>query len=249
MFFYLSKIFAAFFFPYPIFLVLAFLAAWTLRYRWIGKALMIFAVSLTFLSTGIVSGFLIGRLESVYSRPPTVEADVAVVLSGMINPLAVSGDMEFMGAVDRILLGEKLLRQGKVANLILSGGSGLMLSGQSEAELLRNWLIDRGVPAEQLILDAYSRNTAENAAESARIIREKKFRRVLLITSAFHMLRSDLSFQSQGLTVVPLPVDYYGLSSYPFPEAYGPSPQSLSVSMIAFKEFAGLLAYYLAGYI
>lgn len=249
MFFYLSKIFTAFFFPYPLFLLLSLFAAWRLRRFLLGKALLFIALLICVFSTGLVSGFLVDRLESLYVRPAQEKADVAIVLSGMINPLAVSPQLEFVSSVDRILLGEELLRSGRVSFLLLSGGSGLMFSGRSEAEILREWLIKRGIPAQQILLEAHSRNTAENARESARILRDHKFSRIILVTSAFHMLRSELCFRAQDISVIPYPVDYYGLSEYPFPEAYGPSPQSLSVSMIAFKEFAGLLAYYLAGYI
>ena len=65
-----------------------------------------------------------------------------------------------------------------------------------------------GVPAEAIWLQTESRNTYEDAVYSARLLKDKGVRRILLVTSAWHMPRSLGLFQAQGLEVVPLPVDF-----------------------------------------
>lgn len=241
----------AFLFPYPLFLLAALYVGWRQRWRWSGRFLFVLAVLTTFFSTGIVTGQMLGWLENRYHKPdPEKTAAVAIVLSGMVNPLAITPEgIEFMGSVDRVLVGEELLRSGRVSHLLLSGGSGLMLQGESEAEKLRDWLLNRGVPPEKIWLEKDSRNTAENARESVRLLRERGVESAFLVTSAFHMLRSDLCFHKAGFDVIPFPVDYYSLKEYPFPEAYAPSPQSLAVSSIFLKEIVGLLAYRWADYL
>lgn len=260
MFFYLSKIFAGFFFPYPLFLILCAFAALRLppsRFR------MLFRVGLFALylvSINPVSGFLIGSLEEQYparaveslAPPATEAADAIVVLAGMIDPLSAppgADRPELLGSADRIFAGEDLLRAKAAPELVLSGGSGLLLqSGGSEALILQRWLARRGVP---LTVEAHSRNTAENAIETAKLARAKGWRKIVLVTSGFHMPRSVACFRKAApeLELVVFPVDFYRSRIFPGPEAFFPAPSALSVSSMAVKEYIGLLAYRLRGYI
>ncbi|MCB1309914.1 MAG: YdcF family protein [Leptospiraceae bacterium] len=257
MFFYLSKIFAALFFPYPLFMILMGIALFRLprsRFKW--TVVGAYAIILLF-STNFVSGQLIGLLEDEYPQPTPIEledADAVIVLGGMVNPLTGRGDWpEFIGPVDRILLGESLLHRGIAPILLISGGSGLIMqTGDSEAVILHRWLLkDRGWPAERILIEPDSRNTAENAMESMRLARERGWRRVILVTSAFHMPRSVLCFRkvADDIVIVPYPVDYYRLREFAGPEAIVPTNTALSITTLAVKEMIGLAAYRLAGYI
>ncbi len=72
----------------------------------------------------------------------------------------------------------------------------------------------------------------------------------LLITSAFHMKRSKGCFDQVGLATVTFPVDYYSSDiRVNFKELIQPTPQALINWHILVKEWVGLIAYRLAGYI
>lgn len=241
-----------FLFPFPIFVFLAAIAAWKLprsRFRKVFRiALLVFAV----ISTHSFSNAAIRRLEDVHTAPTgRIDADVIVVLSGMVNPLAGPGNRpEFLGSLDRILVGEELLRNRTAGRLLISGGSGLILgTGESEAAILGRWLLGRGIPASQIIVEPKSRNTAENARESAAIIRAAGWKKVVLVTSAFHMPRSVMCFRKAGIEVIPYPVDYYASRTFPGPEALVPGESALETTTVVIKELIGIAAYKVRGYI
>ena len=59
--------------------------------------------------------------------------------------------------------------------------------------------LDRGVPSERIVLEETARTTWENARECARIIRERGWRRVVLVTDDFHRPRAMLAFRAFGV--------------------------------------------------
>ncbi|MCR9140985.1 MAG: YdcF family protein [bacterium] len=257
MFFYLSKIFAGFLFPYPLFFVLCAVAAYRLprsRFRLVFRT-GLFALYL--LSINPVSGLLIGALEEQYPARSVTDlqpgsADAIVVLAGMVDPLSSppgSDRPELLGSADRIFAGEELWRVNAAPELMISGGSGLLLqTGGSEALILQEWLTRRGTP---ISVEAASRNTAENAIETAKLAREKGWRRIILVSSGFHLPRSVACFRKAApeLELIPFPVDFYRSRIFPGPEGLFPAPSGLSVSSMAIKEYIGLIAYWLRGYI
>ncbi|MBQ5345423.1 MAG: YdcF family protein, partial [Acidaminococcaceae bacterium] len=87
------------------------------------------------------------------------------------------------------------------------------------------------------------RKTAEHARFTKELCREKGFRKVILVTSAYHMPRSAALFRREGVDFIPCPCDYMTnrdlvLDVFAFTPGHG----NLSVTAIAMKEYLGLLA-------
>lgn len=241
------------FFPFPFFLFASWIALFRLSH---GKFRLFFGVLLlgiTLLSTDLVASRLIGILENRYpwkSASETQPADAIIVLSGMVNPLTGKRSPEFTSGVDRILAGMELLRAQKAKYLLISGGSGLVFqTGESEAAILKRWLTAQGLPEGSILTEETSRNTGENAVQSSKIALARGWKKTILVTSAFHMHRSVLAFEKTGLEVLPFPVDFYLMDRFPGPEAVMPSESALSLSTTAIKEYIGIAAYWLRGYI
>lgn len=254
MFFFFSKVLPAFLFPYPLFMVLALLAAWKMKRGWFRRAFVLVWTVLAATSSYAVAAPLVRSLESRYSPmriADAPQADAIVVLSGMVTPLVPSaGEPEFSDAVDRIIAGRSLFRAGKAPLVIVTGGSGLLSqAGEPEAVTLRRWLIAEQIPGTAVIEESASRNTAENAAETAKIAQARGIRRIILVTSAFHMLRSQMCFEKAGFEVIPFAVDYKIPESFPGLEAAIPHPAGVVLSGIALKEYAGIAAYRWKGYL
>ena len=72
---------------------------------------------------------------------------------------------------------------------------------------------------------------------------EEQWRKIVLVTSAFHMPRSVLNFADKGLDIVPFPCDYQ-LSGKMQLSIFNFMPQgfALELSAMALKEYLGLMA-------
>jgi uncharacterized SAM-binding protein YcdF (DUF218 family) len=115
-----------------------------------------------------------------------------------------------------------------------------------------------GVPSEAIWLQPESRNTYEDARYSAQILKEKGVRRILLVTSAWHMPRSVRLFQAQGLEVVPAPTDF-SVTDADWEDITSlnlrsqilglfPSADNLGLTTRMIREYLGMLVYDLQGY-
>lgn len=187
-------------------------------------------------------------------------AEAAVILGGGTLSADFPRSMvEINGAGDRILYAAQLYQQGKAEQLLLSGGFlGWDPRQTSPAQDMAELLQDLGVPQQALWLEPDSRNTYENAVLSAKILEEKDITEILLVTSAWHMLRAEKLFKAQGLQVIPAPVDFVvtqrdweSLWSMDWKSqviSLIPSAGSLALTSLMLKEYYGILVYELRGW-
>jgi len=255
MFFYAAKLISMVIFPLPLFLIVtALFLSLSPRFRW-KRLYVVFFALFWMVSTPALSQFLIRSLENDFPSTPVAgvdPADAIVLLGGMILPQKSSERPEFDTAADRLFAAEELLHAKKAPLLLISGGTGLVIQdvARPEAELLAEWLVRRNGHPLPLLVESRSRNTAENALYSASLLIEKRDKkRIILVTSAFHMERALRCFRKVGFTVVPFPVDYRSFDFIPGPEFFLPGPDALQNTTIALKEYLGLVAYRIKGYI
>lgn len=142
-----------------------------------------------------------------------------------------------------------LARRFPQARLVFSGGSGFIGGGVSEADIVSRHADVIGVPRSRMILENRSRNTRENATFSADLVHPKPGERWLLITSAWHMPRAVGCFRQTGFTVEAVPVDYRTKGWGDVLHVHGFASDGLLQLDLAAKEWIGLVAYRLAGYI
>lgn len=208
-------------------LALAWLLAWSLP-----------AVSLS----------LRAHLESAYPAVAAENlpaADAIVVLGGALAPPRHGQLMpDLGGGSDRVWAAARLYRAGKAPLLLLSGSSDPDESATSEAFAMRLLLLDLGVPADAMVLEEKSRNTAENARFAAGILRARGMSSVLLVTSAMHMERARAQFEATGLRVLPAPTDHEagGRLNHRRLDAWLPDAGALAGSAGALKEIMGRVA-------
>jgi uncharacterized SAM-binding protein YcdF (DUF218 family) len=181
-------------------------------------------------------------VESQFPAQPIdryAAADAIVVLGGAISP-PVRGEAPYPdmhSAADRVWHAARLFHARKSAVIIASGGSDSDVSTQSEAEAMRTLLVDLGVPASAVILEARSRTTKQNAQFSAEILRARNLHSVLLVTSALHMRRALNDFEATGVNVSPAATDHTHPSGFGI-ERWFPSAGALDASAAAMKEVA-----------
>jgi uncharacterized SAM-binding protein YcdF (DUF218 family) len=194
-------------------------------------------------STPVLSLWLRGTLENQFTQPSlssVPQAQALVVLGGGVSPPSGKAtDINLGAAADRVWYAARLFHAGKAPLLLLSGGSDPLRHAFSEARAMAIFLQDLGVPAQALVLEEVSRNTAENAAFSARLLNERGIRHVLLVTSALHMPRALALFAAQGLQVEPAATDFEADSLPPGVLAWLPDAEALDGSGRAMKEWVG----------
>ena len=158
---------------------------------------------------GWVSGAMIRHLERRYVAPePIPQADCILVLGGGTRPrLPPRPTVEVDEAGNRVLYGACLYRQHKAPFVICTaGGSDPWPVAEDMAELLESL----GVPKDAIIKETKAMNTHEHATRLFPLLKERGFKRILLVTSAMHMPRSMGVFRRDcpGLQFIPAPTDF-----------------------------------------
>ena len=202
-------------------------------------------------STTLFADYLMGTLEDGY--PPralsaTAEADAIVLLGGAMRGdthMGTQGDLNQQA--DRLVHAVALYKAGKAPLLLLTGGGPQGV--RTEAEQMRDLLELMGVPATAILLEEDSRDTYQNALYSAAMLKQLGINRILLVTSAFHMRRSEQLFVFQGLEVIPAPTDYQRLARSPVLFPLVPLAGNLVRSTYALHEHLGYWAYRYRGWL
>jgi uncharacterized SAM-binding protein YcdF (DUF218 family) len=252
MFFVLSKILRYLVYPVPLFfLAVLGIVAWYHR-RWARRALLVvlmlfYGLSIPYTADRCMQWLEPPRVAPEALRPPY---DTVIVLSGMLHlSWSQRGYIEFSEAADRILAGITLVQQGLCKTLLVSGGTGDLFDRRtSEARLLKTFALQFGLRDDQILVEADSRNTYENALHTARMLRARQLQHVVLVTSASHMRRAVATFHKQGVFPDAYPVDYQA-TDIVTPFSFVPSAGSLAKMTAVLHELFGMLAYRLQGYI
>lgn len=234
----------------------------------VGLGLVILAVTrwrktgVLFAWTGIlgltVCGFspaanwLILPLEERFPRPANVSGfDGIIVLGGAVDTIVTGGrgDTALTTSGERITIAARLAAQLPQADLVHTGGKGVIVSSQAtEAEGAARLFEDFGIPAERIILEDASRNTWENAVLTKDLVKPEPGQTWLLVTSAYHMPRSMGVFEKAGWTgLTAYPVDYRTRGAEDRTLGFSGASKGLRRFDVAFKEWVGLFVYRLTG--
>lgn len=224
--------------------VLALLLAIAGRRRlafWFGVLALLW---LWFWSLPVASNWVRGYLED--QHPPMMvqavpQADAIVVLGGGVSS-AGPGELypNLESGADRVWHATRLFHAAKAPLVLLTGGSDPDHSATSEAEAMRQFMMELDVPDRSIVLEQRSRNTSQNAAYSAEILAGQGVNRILLVTSAYHMPRAKGLFEVQGLEVIPVATDHEVMSR-PLWGSLLPETGALDGSSRAIKEIVGRL--------
>lgn len=95
-----------------------------------------------------------------------------------------------------VLGGEPKVRTRQAAKLFLEKRAPLiLLSGNGDCETNKGELLQDGIPETAILLECESLSTKENAEFSVRILRERKAKQVILVTSWYHSRRALQTFR------------------------------------------------------
>lgn len=254
-FFALSKVLPALLYPLPLTLLALFILGLCLpklgRRSWLKAVLVLLPVVLWTVSTPLFSRWLGDQWEEPRRSLADLQGnfDAAIVLGGLSIPdFSTPEHTEFNDRPERLLEAINLYRQGRVAKIMITSGSGDLLNPDlKEAPALKQAALNLGVPEKDLVIEDQSRNTWENGLFSQPIAQAAGWKRVLLITSAFHQKRSNGIFKKQGWNFEPWPVDTQ--ATRPSASDFLAQPWALGNTQVLLKEMAGYVVYQLNGYL
>ena len=255
MFFYLSQFLSFLAMPLTIVLILIILGAVFIRKKagkkmlWAGIALLLF-----FTNPFLSNLALLAWEEDFKSFDEIKNHEIGLVLTGITNLSKTAYDRTFFNkGADRITHALQLYRMGKIKKILITGGQGLNpVNPQSEAEVLKRFLVMTGVPESDVLIEDQAKNTAQNAQFTKAFLAKNGIstdQEFVLNTSAFHMYRAKGCFNKVGLKTVTFPVDYSSHEvKYDLPSLIFPNSESISHWHRLSKEWIGITIYSLVGY-
>ena len=255
MFFYLSQFLSFLAMPLTILLILIISGAIYIKRKW-GKKLLWAGIGLLlFFTNPFLSNLALLTWEPEFKSFEEIENhEIGIVLTGVTNMSKTAYDRTFFHkGADRITHALQLYRMGKIKKILITGGQGLNPTNpQTEAELLKRFLVMTGMPEEDIWIEDQAKNTAQNAQFTKDFLAQKGIpssQGFILITSAFHMARAKGCFDKVGLKTTTFPTDYYSHDiKYDIPSLLFPDPFSLEYWTKLFKEWIGITMYKLVGY-
>jgi len=114
-------------------------------------------------------------------QPPPVASDAIVV---------ISGDEQMA----RFQEGLNLYEQGLGQYLVFSGAA--YDNGTSNADVMRDLAVDRGVPDRAILEEPLGEDTWGNAVYTRQILEKHALRSAILVTSPYHARRAKLTFDA-----------------------------------------------------
>jgi uncharacterized SAM-binding protein YcdF (DUF218 family) len=213
-------------------------------------AITAIAIGLLFIWSWEPAAYLsMGSLEWWYPirSEPVGDAEAIVVLAGGAHarspappPDVANGD-----TLMRTRYAGWLHKNWRPLPIVVSGGE--TSEGIVVAEVMRQILLEQGVPDTMIWLDDRSHSTYENAVDTAELLRQKDIQQVVLVTEAFHMLRAQKAFEHQGLTVVPAPCDFRYVQFHGDWSQFVPTSKAIEKNENVLHEWLGLAWYWVSG--
>ena len=139
--------------------------------------------------------------EPLRMSAPPQPADAVVVFAGGVGESGTAG----VGVAERVSRAVDLYRGGFASAIVFSSGYVFTLR---EAEMMKAIAVSHGVPADAILLEEGARNTYENVANTNQILNDRGWRRILLVSSPYHMRRATMTWQklAPSVHVTPTPV-------------------------------------------
>lgn len=146
--------------------------------------------------------FLVTVIEIIiigYPKHNTEDSDYIMVLGAGLS----NGNYPSLTLSYRLDAAEKVFKDlGESKKIVVSGGKGRD-ERLSEAEAMKNYLVDKGIPENMILLEDKSSTTSENFKFSKSVIEsdsDKKIEdiNVKIVTTDFHAFRSKIIAKKNG---------------------------------------------------
>jgi len=216
----------------------------------LSKILFVISISTLWLASApIVAYNLLDILQNEYSvlplqslNSPYFTHSAIVVLGGGDDTNVEQGNIHTVSetTLNRLRYAAYLVKKTHLP-LIVSGGreNG---SVESEADLMAKTMQDDFAISTAMKEDK-SMNTAEESVYVAALLKQYQLNGIYLVTNAWHMPRSMMSFERAGIQVIPAPMGYKVYDHHYTLLSYLPNVQALEATNVALHEWIGMIWY------
>ena len=129
-----------------------------------------------------------GLMGFVYYKethlPPAGDSDVIIVLGAQVKEDGTPS----VALERRLTAAMESYRQDR--QLIIVCGAQGANEPRAEGDVMRDWLIERGVPDEDVVAETASFNTRENLVYARAIMEHRGLENALVVTSDYHVARA-----------------------------------------------------------
>lgn len=111
--------------------------------------------------------------------------NIAVVLGYQLKENSVMDNL----LIERLELLIKLTSEQDIDKIIVSGGKPNKSQIYSEAFVMKNYLIERGIESDKIIMEDESNSTLQNAINSVKIAKELKAKKIIVVSTIEHFTK------------------------------------------------------------
>jgi uncharacterized SAM-binding protein YcdF (DUF218 family) len=181
-------------------------------------------------------------------RPTNAEA-IVVFSAGLFAPEGPRLRAELdENALQRCLHVARLYAQGPPCPVLVSGGKvDPDKPGPPCATVMADFLRQIGVKPSDLLSEEKSRTTHENEVECAKLLKERRLQRVVLVVDAVDMLRAAACLRKHGIEVLPSPCHFRAPTFRLSHLSFIPSPGAAAAVQRVWHEWLGIVWYRVRG--
>lgn len=252
MFFFLSKVLSFLVAPFTwamILLIWAWITKNDVRKKrlFVGGVIVLLLFSNRFLHNQVMMAWEIKATE----EPAPGSYDAIIVLGGFSTYNEGLDRINFNNSSDRFLQSVELVKNKIAPVMVVTGGSGsITFADYKEGDRVKKYLQKIQFPDSLYIIENESKNTYENAVNTAKILNGRfKDGHYLLVTSGYHMRRALGCFAKAGLNCDPYSCDMHGGEGrWSFDYFLMPDVSVLNDWNILIHEWLGCIIYKMRGY-
>jgi uncharacterized SAM-binding protein YcdF (DUF218 family) len=134
---------------------------------------------------GIVWAIVLQYRIAAVPDNPSARGDVGIVLGSSLKDNKASASLQ-----ERLDRAVELFKEGRIPAIIVSGGLDRTDFILTEAEGMRNYLLERGIPDRVIVMEQQATSTYENLLFSQQLMSQHGWHSSVIITHRYHMLRA-----------------------------------------------------------
>ena len=127
-----------------------------------------------------------------------MQAEYVLILGGPLE-----GEKPSALLMERIKTAAAYLKEHPEMKAVCSGGIKGKKQRLSEAQIMKNALLESGIEENRIILEEKAKTTLQNFRYTKELVGEDA--RVIYVTSQFHIWRSTFIMEKAGVNFIPLP--------------------------------------------